>query len=64
MIVLRHPANDPHLYIYSGNSGDNIYNTLDNGNFVKTLTWNNYNTNAYLTFGTITLDDVSDHDTL
>lgn len=47
IVVLRHPANEPTLYIYSGISGS----TLPTEVVLETLNWQNYNSNAYLNIG-------------
>lgn len=60
IIVLRHPKNDPLLYIYSGvNNSNDILGSLDEANFVQTIEWSNVSTNAKLTFGKLALNSSS-----
>ena len=59
MVVLRHPAGSNTLYIYSGLNNNN---TMPSNVVVNTLTWSNFNSNAYLNFGRLTSEatDVQD----
>lgn len=47
IIVLRHPANEPTLYIYSGLNGPALSSDVT----VTTINYQNYNSNAYLNIG-------------
>ena len=47
IVVLRHPANEATLYIYSGISGT----TLPSEVVINTINWQNYNSDAYLNIG-------------
>ena len=51
IIVLRHPANSPILYFYSGlsNGSANIPSQV----YTDSLTWANYNSDAYINFGQV-----------
>ena len=51
IVVLRHPAGSSTLYVYSGLDGNN---TMPSDVVVNTLTWSNFNSNAYLNFGRLT----------
>lgn len=59
IVVLRHPAGSNTLYIYSGLTNNN---NLPSEVTVNTITWANYNTDAYLNFGKLTSEttDLSD----
>ena len=59
MVVLRHPAGSNTLYIYSGLNNNN---TLPSDVVVNTLTWANYNTDAYLNFGKLTSGTIDGED--
>ena len=47
IVVLRHPANEATLYVYSGISGT----TLPSEVVINTINWQNYNSDAYLNIG-------------
>ena len=47
IIVLRHPANEPTLYVYSGLNGSALSSDVT----VTTINYQNYNSNAYLNIG-------------
>ena len=47
MIVLRHPANEPTLYVYYGLSGSNLASEVA----VYPINWQNYNSDAYINIG-------------
>ena len=47
IVVLRHPANESTLYVYSGLSGSSLPSEV----VIDTINWQNYNSNAYLNIG-------------
>lgn len=59
MIVLRHPANSSILYVYSGLNDDV---TTPSQVTVTPLTWNNYNSEAYLCLGRLMTGTVDAED--
>ena len=47
MVVLRHPANEPTLYVYYGLNGSNVASEVA----VYPINWQNYNSDAYINIG-------------
>lgn len=47
VVVLRHPANEPTLYVYYGLSGSNLASEVT----VYPINWQNYNSDAYINIG-------------
>ena len=47
IVVLRHPANESTLYIYSGLNGSSLPSEV----IINTINWQNYNSDAYLNIG-------------
>ena len=60
-VVLRHPAGSNILYVYSGVNGasNNILADMKNETTIQELSWENVNTDAYLTFGDISFNNTS-----
>jgi hypothetical protein len=54
ILVLRHPAGSPKLYIYSGLSGNSVINSSYDD--ALEIEWNNSTSNAYINFGQLTND--------
>ena len=59
MVVIRHIAGDPLLYIYTGSSNSGLANTFTSSAFRKTIQWSANISNARIVLGGINLNDAS-----
>lgn len=59
MVVIRHIAGDPLLYIYTGTNNSGLVDTFASNTFRKTIQWSANISNAKIVLGGINLNDAS-----